>query len=225
MANQQSGLYVEGKDDSHALLHMLATRGLPTDASWFPRIKKTNGVEGLLAGMETAIRFATGHSVGFVLDANASANDRWRAVTSRLVSVGLTPPAAPPTAGYIDFCQSYQTRTGVWMMPDNRREGALEDFLIDLIDPTSPLLAHARGATAHAKALGAGFTINATRKAELRAWLAWCEEPGLPYGTAIKAGYFHHDSPDSEAFVTWFTKLFHTAGTEGTGQSWSLTAI
>lgn len=209
MASQQSGLYVEGKDDSHALLHMLATRDLPTGASWFPRIKEASGVDGLLAGMEIAIRFGTGHAVGFVLDANASANDRWRAVASRLASVGLTPPADPPTAGYIDFCQSYQTRTGVWMMPNNGREGALEDFLTDLIHPADPLLSHARSATNQAQELGAAFPLSATRKAELRTWLAWCEEPGLPYGTAIRAGYFPHDSPDSEAFVTWFRELFH----------------
>ena len=212
MANQQSGLHVEGKDDSHALLHMLATRGLPTGASWFPRIKETSGVEGLLAGMEIAIRFATGHAVGFVMDANSSPNDRWRAVASRLANVGLTPPEDLPTAGYIAFCEEFQTRTGVWMMPNNGREGALEDFLIDLIQPTDPLLAHARSATNQAQELGAAFPISATRKAELRAWLAWCEEPGLPYGTAIKAGYFHHESPDSEAFVTWFRELFHPQG-------------
>ena len=209
MANQRSRLYVEGKDDSHALLHMLVTRGLPRDAFWFPRINEASGVDGMLAGMEIAIRFGTGQAVGFVLDANASLSSRWRAVSSRLVSVGLTPPAEPPTAGYIDFCEQFQTRTGVWMMPNNRREGALEDFLIDLIHTTDPLLSYARSATHQAHELGAAFPANATRKAELRAWLAWCEEPGLPYGTAVKAGYFPHDSPNSEAFVTWFRELFH----------------
>ena len=209
MVNQRSRLHVEGKDDSHALLHMLATRGLPPDGPWFPRITETGGVEGLLAGVEIAVRFGTGHAVGFVLDANASPNDRWRAIASRLVSVGLTPPADLPTAGYIDFCDSFQTRTGVWLMPNNRREGALEDFLIDLIHPTDPLLSHAQNATNQARELGAAFPDNATQKAELRAWLAWCEEPGLPYGTAIKAGYFSRKSPDSQAFMAWFRELFH----------------
>ena len=50
-------------------------------------------------------------------------------------------------------------------MPNNRREGALEDFLIDLIHPTDLLL----GATNQAQKLGAAFPVNATRKAELRA--------------------------------------------------------
>lgn len=209
MADQRSSLYVEGKDDYHALFHFLATRLLYASAPWFPEIKEAGDVDKVLNSIDIAIRFGTGHTVGFVLDANASPNDRWRAIASRLVSVGLTPPADPPTAGYVDFCEAFQTRTGVWLMPNNGREGALEDFLIDLIHPTDPLLSHARSATDQAQELGAAFPVNATRKAELRAWLAWCEEPGLPYGTAIKAGYFPHDSPDSEVFVTWFRELFH----------------
>ena len=209
VADQRSCLYVEGKDDSQALLHVLATRGMSLDAPWFPRIKETNGVDGLLAGMEIAIRFGTGRAAGFVLDADASPKDRWRAVESRLVSVGLTPPSDLPTAGYVDFCDSFRTRTGIWLMPDNGREGALENFLIDLIHPTDPLLSHARSATSQARELGAQFPLSATRKAELRSWLAWCEEPGLPYGTAIKAGYFPHESPDCEAFMTWFRELFN----------------
>ena len=208
MANQQSQLYVEGKDDYHALFHFLATRQLNTTAPWFPEIKEAGDVDKVLNSIDIAIRFGTGHTVGFMLDANTSPNDRWRAVSRRLVSAGLTPPAEPPAAGYIGFCESFQTRAGVWMMPNNRREGALEDFLLALINPTDPLLTHARGATAHAKALGAAFPGSATRKAELRAWLAWCEEPGLPYGIAIKSGYFPHDSPDCEAFVAWFRELF-----------------
>ena len=209
MANQQSHLYVEGKDDYHALFHLLSTRQLNTTAPWFPEVKEAGDVDRLINSVDIAIKLGTGHTVGFVLDANASPNDRWRAVSNRLSRVGLTPPADLPAAGYIDFCELFQTRTGLWLMPNNHREGALEDFLIDLIHPTDPLLAHARSATNQAQELGATFPIKATRKAELRAWLAWCEEPGLPYGTAIRAGYFHYDSPDSEAFLTWFRQLFH----------------
>jgi len=214
MANQQSRLHVEGKDDYHALSHLLASRQLNTMAPWFPEVKETGGVDGLLNSVDIAVRFGTGHAVGFVLDANTSPNDRWRAVSSRLARVGLTPPENLPVEGYIDFCESFQTRTGVWLMPDNRREGALEDFLIDLITPTDPLLSHARSATNQAQELGASFPTHATRKAELQTWLAWCEEPGLPYGSALRAGYFVHDSTDSEAFLTWFRKLFQAADEE-----------
>ena len=208
MATPRSSLHVEGKDDYHALFHFLATRQLDVNASWSPEIKEAGNIDKLLDSIEIAVRFGTGQTVGFVLDANGSPNDRWRAVASRLANLGLAPPTDLPTAGYIDFCQSFQTRTGVWLMPGDRRAGALEDFLVALIRPTDALLSHAQGATNRAQELGAAFPVQATRKAELRVWLAWCEEPGLPYGTAIKAGYFPHESPDSAAFVSWFRELF-----------------
>ena len=182
------------------------------DASWFPRIRKTNGVEGLLAGMETAIRFATRHSVGFVLDANASANDRWRAVASRLVSVGLTPPADPPTAGYIDFCEEFQTRTGVWMMPNNGRKGALEDFLIDPHPPDGPPCWN----TPEVPQIKPGNWVQRFQSVQHgkqnfgHGWLG-AKSRGLPTVPRSERAISHHDSPDSEAFLCWFRKLFHAA--------------
>ena len=95
-------------------------------------------------------------------------------------NTGLNPPEALPAEGYVDFCEPFGTHVGVWLMPDNRRRGAIEEFLLDLIRPNDPLLEHAARATERASALGAAFPETARRKAELRAWLAWQESPGLP---------------------------------------------
>ena len=72
----------------------------------------------------------------------------------------------------------YGVRVGVWLMPDNRRIGALEDFLKDLIDDSDPLLRHAEKSTAEAKARGARFPEKYSKKALVHSWLAWQEEPG-----------------------------------------------
>ena len=55
---------------------------------------------------------------------------------------------------------------------------------------------------------GASYPDGDVRKAVLHAWLAWQQEPGLPYGTAIRARYFMHDSPVAARFVAWFRRLF-----------------
>jgi hypothetical protein len=39
-------------------------------------------------------------------------------------------------------------------------------------------------------------------------WLAWQDEPGKPYGLAMKARYFQHDSPTAARFVAWFKALY-----------------
>jgi hypothetical protein len=43
------------------------------------------------------------------------------------------------------------------------------------------------------------------------AWLAWREQPGKPFGLAMKARYFQHDSLVAKAFVGWFSGLYRIA--------------
>ena len=45
-------------------------------------------------------------------------------------------------------------------------------------------------------------------KGVLYTWLAWRDQPGLPFGTALTARIFAHDSAAALAFVGWFKKLF-----------------
>lgn len=87
-----------------------------------------------------------------------------------------------------------QTRVGVWLMPDNRRSGALEEFLQDLVSSNDSLLPIAEQSTQRAKERGARFPDSDQLKAVLHAWLAWQARPGLPYGSAVRARYFSHDS-------------------------------
>jgi len=45
-------------------------------------------------------------------------------------------------------------------------------------------------------------------KSTLHTWLAWQETPGLPFGTALRAEFFRHDTEDALRFVAWFRRLF-----------------
>lgn len=103
---------------------------------------------------------------------------------------------------------SFQVTVGVWLMPDNVRDGTLEDFLRDLIETNDSLIGHADSSTAAARQLGAKFSDADTKKAVLHAWLAWQEVPGRPYGTAVKAHFFRHDSPAATEFVRWLRDLY-----------------
>ena len=93
-------------------------------------------------------------------------------------------------------------------MPDNRGSGAIEDFLRGLIDDEDALLELAETSTTSASERGATFRDTHRRKAVLHTWLAWQQRPGLPYGLAVTARYFRHDSPAALAFVEWFRRVF-----------------
>lgn len=216
--SSRSRLHVEGTDDSHALRHLLIRHGMDYDQNpWpaeLPRIEDIGGKSEVLEGVETAVRLSNGQSVGFVLDANSSIQNSWKAVSSRLREVGMEVPNAIPPGGFVGEAEDYGARVGVWIMPDNQREGNLEHFLRDLIEDDDPLLPYAQESAMHAKALGARFSDNDADKSVLHTWLAWQQEPGRPYGTAIRARYFRDDSPAAQAFVTWFRAVFNIPPTE-----------
>ena len=86
------------------------------------------------------------------------------------------------------------------------------NFLKDLIEEADPLLPHAESATGTARELGARFGDADARKAVLHAWLAWQRNPGRPYGVAIKARFFRHDSDAAMRFVAWFGRLCGLTG-------------
>ena len=219
MAQQRSSLRVEGGDDLHAILHLLIRNGIDYDQqpwpSWFPSIEEVKGGKtGVVDNVERLVRASSNGRIGFVLDADDSVRDTWRAMMSRLRQVGLDPPPAVPPQGFVGESTEYRAHVGVWLMPDNEQEGqqgegTLERFLETLVREADPLLPHAREATRQAKTNHeAVYRDVDVRKAELHAWLAWQREPGLPYGTAIKARFFRHDSPVATRFVAWFRRVF-----------------
>ena len=212
-SSSRSRLHVEGTDDNHAIRHLLIRHGIDYDRKpWpveFPSVEDIGGKLDLLDGIETAVRLSNNRSVGFVLDANSSLQDCWTAVSSRLRRVGVDAPDAIPQEGFVGETEAYRARVGVWIMPDNQRDGTLESFLRSLVEDDDPLFPHAEESAKHARELGAAFSANDADKAVLHTWLAWQEEPGLPYGTALRARFFRDDSPAAQAFVTWFRAVFN----------------
>ena len=97
-------------------------------------------------------------------------------------------------------------------MPDNVRDGKLEDFLRDLIETADPLIEHATQATSVAALIRQKHepTLSAfdDSKATIHAWLAWQEVPGRPFGIAMRSLYFQPTRPAGQKFAAWFKELF-----------------
>lgn len=203
-------LHVEGEDDCHSIIHLLIRHGVPfAQDKRCVDVRNQRNDEGVLESMDIAIRAGTNQAVGFVLDADVLIEDRWKQVCHRLRRFGLDLPKAPPPDGYIADVPEFRSRMGVWIMPDNVLDcGKLEDLLRTLVPKDDTLIAHAEESTDVAKAKGATFTDNDRIKAILHAWLAWQQQPGRPFGTAINAKFFEHDSAVALRFVAWFKQLF-----------------
>ena len=207
LSKDRHQLYVEGQDDKHTIRHLLIRHGF-NDQN-IPRFgKNQGGKRGVLSAILTAVRAGTGKSLGFVIDANDSPQNTWNAVTARLKEVGVHAPKEIPQEGFAGESEDYGARVGVWLMPDNRKTGALEDFLRDLINEPDPLFSHAKDSAREARQHGAQYSDGDFQKALLHTWLAWQKEPGLRYGTAIRARYFGADSAAANQFIHWFQHVF-----------------
>ncbi len=215
--DERAVLRVEGKDDKYVIENLLSRHGIDrgvVDIKWSKRgDDEGGGRDQLLDGMRLAVTTSTSTAVGFVLDADDAPGNRWRGVRARLGGVGLELPKEIPEGGFVGDAPAFRARVGVWLMPDNRGAGALEEFLRGLVDDKDPLLELAETSTTSASERGATFRDTHRRKAVLHTWLAWQQRPGLPYGLAIRARYFHHDSPAALAFVEWFRRVFAPTAT------------
>ena len=199
-------LLVEGNDDEHVLKHICGNCGIPN----LDEVVSHEGDKDLLKSISSRIKFAQeGDIIGVVIDADASLDARWQSVRDQFVMAGCQGvPERPDPNGTIlePPGETLLLRAGVWIMPDNRTPGILEDFLHFLVPPPNGLLDHA---TACVELIASPlFSQNDKTKAVIHTWLAWQKKPGLPYGTAITARFLDPNLPQAGVLVSWLRRLF-----------------
>ncbi|HPE59832.1 MAG TPA: hypothetical protein PLB10_05805 [Thiolinea sp.] len=100
---------------------------------------------------------------------------------------------------------------GLWIMPDHRQDGALEDLLLHSIT-TAQQQALLNQADADLTLLKQHdlrlFKDKHLSKARLSTLLSWQEKPGISAGKAYRAGIFPVTTHELTSFHNWLTKLF-----------------
>lgn len=207
-------LYVEGRDDENVVCQLLIRHGINATMGSTPRgdvhilVREAGGADKLLAAVPSILNLAE-DSVGFVLDADGKTgrDGRWAAVSGRLREVGIEASSTISRTGFLAEHPRTGVRTGVWLMPDNDRDGTIEDLLLDLVASGDPLRELATEATDEAMRLDRRFPVPHRLKAIVHTWLAWQEQPGCAYGSAIHRRYFVHDVETALRFVNWVRSL------------------
>jgi hypothetical protein len=201
-------LLVEGEDDKHVMMHICGTRGLPH----LDEIRSHNGIDHLLESFPVVIKASEdGDIIGIVLDADTELASRWQSLRDRFTRAGYdSVPMVPSMDGTIieQPTDTLLPRMGIWIMPDNRSKGILEDFLKFLVPENSKLLDHVESSVKGIPDDERRFGPAAEPKATIHTWLAWQEKPGKPLGTAITAKYLDPSVPQVDVLVSWLSRLF-----------------
>lgn len=199
-------LMVEGKDDEHVVKGFCGARKLGK----IDGIVQFEGIDNLLDSIPVRLKESGLGALGILLDADADLAARWDAVSARLRDAGYEVPLKPSLEGLVlDAVPSkLLPKVGVWVMPDNKVTGILEDFLRMLVPEGDKLFALISSCFEKLPADVVLFSEEAKPKALIHAWLAVQEQPGRPLGQAITAKYLDANVASGDAFAEWLKKLF-----------------
>jgi hypothetical protein len=222
-------LFVEGTDDQHTIIHTIKKLRPHWQDVAKNRLKdvEIQRPPESVGGADWAIdRFIftlgdDGH-YGLVVDADGKAGqstqNRWHQicdkVEKRLKTRGLVlTPLLPKNmceTGFIGRIEDI--KVGIWVMPNNKDKGAIEEFLETMIDKHNTLFEYAKNAVLTVQS---DFKDEAivksidSEKANLHTFLAWQDPPGHPYGQALASNFFKPEqSETAKSFALWFEELF-----------------
>ena len=207
-------LMVEGTDDQHVVMNICSHYNIPPLLT----IEHYGNVDEVINAILPRLRQAreVGDVIGILVDADESAQNRWQAIRQRILAAGYADvPEQLPAGGVIiePPADTILPRAGVWIMPDNRAPGILEDFLRFMAPTDSALFQYAEACVDGIPPAERWFRDVDRPKALMHTWLAWQETPGRPFGTAITAQFLDPAVPETAAFAGWIRSLFF-AGTD-----------
>ena len=222
--NPRFKLYVEGRDDSAvtcqlALKHQDLREPKGKTGELAPKFevheddphgRAIHGVDQLIGRIPLLLRDKGVDRIGFVVDADDAVATRWNAIHRALIAAGYssTPLVADADGTIIE--QPLQPRVGVWIMPDNRSSGVIENFIEAMIRPDDILLPQANCCVDEAILIERRIPDGPhhRQKAVIHTWLAWQKKSGQPQGVAIREGYVDATSDPAQRYIAWLVRLF-----------------
>ena len=204
-------LLVEGQDDKHVTRHIVTRIGLNIGIDSDLDIRVTTSVESLTDSIPSTIDAPGREVVGILTDANDHPDRRWQSITERLrKSNGFRDtslPTRPAPAGTIIQGGLRRPRVGIWLMPDNRSPGELEDFVAKMIPSKDTVWPLAQNYIDGIPAADRKFAEGKIPRAKVHAWLAARESP-RQMGTAIRACDLDTKVALCQSFADWLWRLF-----------------
>ena len=198
-------LLVEGQNDCHVVLALCGAYAVPKTFGIYACGSDTQAlkrINALISGAEPPV------VIGLVLDADKpDVATRWQSIQDKLKQYDYALPAFPEPAGTIIEPVSEKPRLGFWLMPNNRNQGMLEDFCLEMILPKEVETANRCVQIAEAEGCSSFKEVHRS-KAIVHTYLAWQDEPGKPLGQAITANSLRPNTTTAQIFVDWLTQLF-----------------
>ncbi len=198
-------LLVEGINDCHVVMALCKACNVPKN---FGIYQCENDVEALKRLNALILQAEGPEIIGIMVDADLDIMARWQQIKNKSALKAYPFPEDPIPDGIIFPKQKDRPKLGIWLMPDNKNPGMLEDFLLELAPSNGIETAKNCVANAQDQQVTSFKEVHFS-KAVIHTYLAWQDEPGKPLGQAVTAQVLQPDTLTAKAFIDWLTRLFN----------------
>ena len=217
---RENYLFVEGTNDREVFIHLLNYHGITSpdpsrrhhfkDGDELFKIRDCVGFRNLLDIVKIELKRGdiANNRYGIVIDADTHIEVNWQKLSKILMDRGYNAVPSIPNEGGVIVKQDELPIIGIWLMPNNKLPGAIEEFLSFLGPQDDELWPIAQSAVQQAISIKCNFPPSYVMKAHLHTWLSWQEEPGTPMGQAITKKYLNAHAPHALQLITWFRNVF-----------------
>lgn len=215
-------LLVEGVNDLNFLCQLFVKRGIyeynKKESEFIPKqfssLEKGSYSE-LKSGLVEEFKDEFLETIGIVVDADENIQKRWNDIT-KYIQKELrysNLPSEPVFEGYITEEGQGSKRLGIWLMPDNKKNGIIEHFVSWMIHhkDINPLWQHVEKSIETMPETR--FEPKDLAKAQVATWMAWQKTPGNPISYAIFKEYVDPEAKSADPFINWIIRLFQLENT------------
>lgn len=196
-------LLVEGNDDQHIIWQICEKFKIKENFD----VIDCNGIDNLIDQIPTRFLQTGIKKLGLIVDADDNLDKRWLSILGQFLKRGINLPKIPDNEGTI--MKNSDISVGIWLMPDNKSPGLIEDFISFLIPQSDNLLPITDKILLEIENENLNrYKIAHKSKAKIHTWLAWQENPGTPMGAAINKKYLNIDQENCYLLVKWLKNLF-----------------
>ena len=181
-----SVLLVEGQSDKHFVWQLCRRDAssfstarvgyefsvtLSVESTTFLISEKENRSE-LFMSIRQEVKAPSRRVVGILVDADDDLENCWNGVVTGFDRTDVQLPSSPMFGGIIVPEKDHQPRIGIWLMPDNRSHGELEDFVLTMMPDGDSVWPLSSKYIESIPGPDRKFTPEKIDKAKLYAWLA-----------------------------------------------------
>ena len=200
-------LLLEGSDDCHIIKEFCQKNEIKPNFGFC----KCGSDNQVLSRLNALLKKSEKPNIlGVILDADKDVNARYQNIKSKAKDKNFYQnlPDSMPKTGLIHTERSLP-KLGIWIMPNNQDNGALEEFYlelatnidVDFIDKIIQQAEEKKGITS--------FKPQHRNKAMMHTYFAWQDSPSMPLHSAVRKTALDNNKDIAKAFKKWLTDLFN----------------